>query len=76
MARNHISYFERMEKMKYFNVTFQHSEFVYCSNIAHAETAEAVREHYSKYPFVAVSPADPRDLEAAARCGMPIVEIQ
>lgn len=39
---------------KYFAVSFKYSETVYCSNIAHAETAEAVEAHYSKYEWVSV----------------------
>lgn len=38
---------------KYFAVSFKYSESVYCSNIAHAETAEAVEAHYSKYEWSA-----------------------
>ena len=34
---------ERTHDMKkYFNVSYQYSESVYCANIAHAESAEAV----------------------------------
>ena len=34
---------------KYYKVSFQYSESVYCANIAHAETAADVEAYYSKY---------------------------
>ena len=61
---------------KYFNVSFQYSESVYCANIAHAESAEAVEAHYSaKYEWCKVSEATAADVEEAKRKGKPIVEI-
>lgn len=62
---------------KYFNVSFQYSESVYCANIAHAESAEAVEAHYSaKYEWCKVSEATAADVEEAKRNGKPIVEIE
>jgi hypothetical protein len=61
---------------KYFAVSFKHSESVYCSNIAHAETAEAVNAHYSKYEWVSVRECEDYEVETARRKGMPIVEIE
>lgn len=61
---------------KYFAVSFKYSESVYCSNIAHAETAEAVNAHYSKYEWVSVRECEDYEVETARRKGMPIVEIE
>ena len=62
---------------KYFNVSFQYSESVYCANIAHAESAEAVEAHYSaKYEWCKVSEATAADVEEAKRKGKPVVEIE
>lgn len=61
---------------KYFTVSFKYSESVYCSNIAHAETAEAVNAHYSKYEWVSVGGCEDYEVETARRKGMPIVEIE
>lgn len=62
---------------KYFNVSFQYSESVYCANIVHAESAEAVEAHYSaKYEWCKVSEATAADVEEAQRKGKPIVEIE
>lgn len=61
---------------KYFAVSFKYSESVYCSNIAHAETAEAVEAHYSKYEWVSVRECEDHEVETARRKGMPIVEIE
>ena len=57
---------------KYFNVSFQYSEGVFCANIAHAESAEAVEKHYSeKYEWCKVSEATAADVEEAQRRGKP-----
>lgn len=61
---------------KYFAVSFQYSDSVYCSNIAHAETAEAVKAHYSKYKWVDIREAEEHEIKTARRKGMPIVEIE
>lgn len=61
---------------KYFAVSFKYSESVYCSNIAHAETAEAVAAHYSKYEWVDIREAEAHEIETARQKGMPIVEIE
>lgn len=61
---------------KYFSVSFQHSENVYCANIAHAETAEEVEAHYSKYAWYSVREAQDHEVETAKRKGMPIIEIE
>ena len=62
---------------KYFNVSFQYSEGVFCANIAHAESAEAVEKHYSeKYEWCKVSEATAADVEEAQRKGKPIIEIE
>lgn len=64
-----------MEK-KYYKVSYQHSESVYCSNIAHAESVDAVEAHYSKYSWCSVSECEAWELESAQRRGMPVVEIE
>lgn len=61
---------------KYFAVSFKYSENIYCSNIAHAETAEAVEAHYSKYEWVSVRECEEYEVETARRKGMPIIEIE
>lgn len=62
---------------KYFNVSFQYSENVFCANIAHAESAEAVEAYYSeKYEWCKVSEATAADVEEAQRRGKPIIEIE
>lgn len=62
---------------KYFNVSFQYSDDVFCANIAHAESAEDVEKHYSeKYEWCKVSEATAADVEEAQRKAKPIVEIE
>lgn len=61
---------------KYFAVSFKYSDNVYCSNIAHAETAEVVNAHYSKYEWVDIREAEEHEIETARCKGMPIVEIE
>lgn len=60
--------------MKYYNVSFQYSERVYCSNVVHAATVEDVEKHYSKYAWIKVSDASEYDVQDAQRRGKPIVE--
>lgn len=61
---------------KYYNVSFQYSESVYCANIAHAETAADVEAHYNKYAWHSVKEAAAYEVEEATRKGMPIIEIE
>lgn len=61
---------------KYYSVSFQYSESVYCSNIAHAETVEDVENHYKKYSWFKITEATAADVEAAQRKEMPIVEVE
>ena len=60
---------------KYYLVHFRYSETTYCTNIAHAENQEAVKNHYSKHEWVSVEECGQSDIETAKRKGMPIVEI-
>lgn len=61
---------------KYYKVSFQYSESVYCTNIAHAETAADVEAHYSKYAWYSVKEAASYEVEEATRKGMPVIEIE
>ena len=61
---------------KYFKVTFEYAEGIYCTNLAHAETAEDVEREYSKYPWQSVKEAQPWDVEEAKMKGMPIIEVE
>lgn len=62
---------------KYFKVTFEYAEgIIYCTNLAHAETAEDVERKYSKYPWQSVKEAQPWDVEEAKMKGMPIIEVE
>ena len=61
---------------KYYYVNFEYSENVFCVNIAHAESAEAVENHYSKYNWCYVQDADSQVVETARRKHMPIIEIE
>ena len=60
---------------KYFEVTFKHSEGVFCANIAHAETLEDVQKYYSEYKWFYVKCADEYAVKAAIDRGMPIIEM-
>lgn len=60
---------------EYYSVSFQYSESVFCTNIAHGEKT-TIEEHYkSKYKWVSIKLASPYEVEMAKRKGMPIVEI-
>lgn len=61
---------------KYFKVTFEYAEGIYCTNLAHAETAEDVEREYSKYPWKSIKEAQPWDVDEAKMKGMPIIEVE
>lgn len=61
---------------QYFKVSFQYSETVFCTNIAHAETVQDVEKHYNKYEWSNVAPATDAEVDEARRKGMPVVEIE
>ena len=61
---------------RYFKVTFEYAEGIYCTNLAHAETAEDVEREYSKYAWCSVKPAQPWDVDEARAKGMPIIEVE
>ena len=61
---------------KYFKVTFEYAEDIYCTNLAHAETAEDVEREYSKYPWKSIKEAQPWDVDEAKMKGMPIIEVE
>lgn len=67
---------EREKVMKsYYMVSFEYAEDVYCTNVAHAETAADVEVYYSKYAWQKVRLAAEYEVEEAKRKGMPVVEI-
>ena len=61
---------------KYFKVTFEYAEGIYCTNLAHAETAEDVEREYSKYPWKSIKEAQPWDVDESKMKGMPIIEVE
>lgn len=60
----------------YYKVSFEYSEGIYCSNMAHAENAADVEKHYSKYTWCSVREAAPYELDEAKAKGMPFIEIE
>lgn len=62
--------------MKFYKVSFQYSETVFCSNIAEATNAADVEKHYSKYTWVNIEEATSSEVEAAKRKGMPIIKVE
>lgn len=60
----------------YFKVTFEYAEGIYCTNLAHAETAEDVEREYGKYAWRSIKPAQPWDVDEARAKGMPIIEVE
>lgn len=60
----------------YYKVTFEHSENVYCTNIAIADSMEAVKDHYSKYSWSNVRECAEWEVEEGKTKGMPIITIE
>ena len=61
--------------MAIFTVSFKYSETTYCSNVAIADSAEAVKAYYNKYEEVYVSDGTQADVDEAEKKGKPIVKI-
>lgn len=61
---------------KFYKVSFQYSEYIYCNNIAHADSLQDVERHYSKYAWNKITEAADYDVEEAKTKGMPIIEIE
>lgn len=61
--------------MNYYNVTFKwYDTDTYCSNIAKAESVEAVKAHYAKYDSnPSISTASEYEIRSARERGKPIV---
>lgn len=59
-----------------YKVSFQYSEYVFCTNIAIAECKEDVEKHYSNYAWFSIAEATTEDVKEAERKGMPIVTIE
>lgn len=60
----------------YYKVTFEHSENVFCTNIAIADSVEAVKDHYSKYSWVNVRECAEWEVEEGKTKGMPVITIE
>lgn len=60
---------------KFYKVSFEYSEGIYCTNIAIAESAAAVKEHYSEYSWVDVKECPAWELETCRAKGMPFINV-
>lgn len=58
-----------------FRVSFKYSENVYCSNLAIADNAEAVKAYYSKYAWYHIAEGNISDLNEAKEKGKPILRL-
>ena len=60
---------------KYYKVSFEYSEGIYCTNIAIAESVEAVEAHYSEYPWVAVKDCPDWEVDTYRAKGCPFITV-
>lgn len=58
---------------KYYLVTFQYSDNIYCSNIAHGTEAN-VKKRYNRYEWVVMRLASESDIREAQCKGKPFIE--
>lgn len=59
---------------KYYFVSWNHGNGIYCTNLATAESAEDVRAAYAEREEVTVREADSYEIESAKRRGMPVTD--
>lgn len=63
-------------KKKWYTVTFEQSEGVFCTNLCYADSEERAKNHYSKkYAWVSVKPAEDWKVDGYKRRGMPVTEL-
>lgn len=59
---------------KYYFVSWNHGNGIYCTNLATAESAEDVRAAYAEREEVTIREADSYEIESAKRRGMPVTD--
>lgn len=59
---------------KYYFVSWNHGNGIYCTNLATAESADDVRAAYAEREEVTVREADSYEIESAKRRGMPVAD--
>lgn len=59
----------------YYKVSFEYCENLYCTNIAVAESVDAVKAHYSKYPWVDIKESPEWEIESYRERGCPFINI-
>lgn len=59
-------------------ITFKYSETTYCSNLAFADNAGVVRDHYEakQYTDIMIRKAEVWELHEAERKGKPILDLE
>ena len=62
--------------MTNYKVSFQYSEYVYCTNIAIAENIQDVENHYKSRAWYHIEEATESDIKEAEKKGMPIIIIE
>lgn len=75
-SREQVKQERKVKNMANYKVTFQYSETIYCTNIAVAETKEAVEQYYSNYEWYKVDEATEWDVKEAEMKGMPVITIE
>lgn len=61
--------------MQLFKVTFKKNDFVFCQNVAKANSAEEVKKHYAKYEWCSVDDLSPYEMETVKAKNIPVIEI-
>ena len=60
---------------KFYKVSFEYCEGIYCTNIANAENVADVEREYSKYAWKSIKEAMIWEVEEARMKGMPFIEV-
>lgn len=60
---------------RYYVVTYEKADGVFCCNLVYAGSEMQVREYYAKYPWVHVQAAMEHNIREAQEKHMPIIEL-
>lgn len=60
---------------KYYVVTYEKADGVFCCNLVYAGSEVQVREYYAKHPFVHVQTAMEHNIKEAREKHMSIIEL-
>ena len=60
---------------KYYKVTFEYDENLYCTNIARADNIDAIKAYYNEYAWLDIKESPEWEVESFRRKGCPFINV-